>query len=67
MAVKTHLIKLWDLATGELIQTLSGHQGKVSALAVSPDNQLLMSGSEDQTIKIWQLRDGKLLRTLSPQ
>jgi len=31
---------------------------------LSPDGQLLISGSVDKTIKIWNLSSGKLLRTL---
>jgi WD40 repeat protein len=48
-------IKLWDLSTGTLLDTLTGHNGIVKTLAFSPDNQKLASGSEDNTIKIWQI------------
>jgi WD40 repeat protein len=47
-----------------VIQTLVGHSGVVRAVAISPDGQLLASGSEDNTIKIWQLKTGRLVRTL---
>ncbi|MGB3204688.1 MAG: hypothetical protein WBB28_06855, partial [Crinalium sp.] len=43
--------------------SLEGHNDIVSSVAFSPDNQLIASGSYDNTIKIWQ-RDGKLLQTL---
>jgi WD40 repeat protein/serine/threonine protein kinase len=42
-----------------------GHGDRVSALAISPDGQFLVSGSQDFMIKIWNLQTGKLLRTLS--
>jgi WD40 repeat protein/tRNA A-37 threonylcarbamoyl transferase component Bud32 len=46
------------------VQTLRGHSSMVNAIAISPDGQLIASGSNDNTIKIWQLSNGKLLRHL---
>lgn len=52
--------KLWDLAKGELIETLSeypwvlsGLIDEVNSLAFSADGQTLVSGGADSTIKIW--------------
>jgi WD40 repeat protein len=42
---KDNLIKIWDLATGNVLRTLYGHTSNVNALAVSPDGKLLASGS----------------------
>jgi WD40 repeat protein len=44
---------------------LTRQSGSVRALAISPDGQTLVSGSEDKTIKIWQLSTGQELRTLT--
>jgi WD40 repeat protein len=44
---KDNLIKIWDLATGNVLRTLYGHTNNVNALAVSPDGKLLASGSGD--------------------
>lgn len=44
---KDNLIKIWDLATGNVLRTLYGHTSNVNALAVSPDGKLLASGSGD--------------------
>ncbi len=41
-----------------------GHSKKVEGVSFSPDDQLIASASEDQTVKIWN-RDGLLLETLS--
>ena len=46
-------IKLWNLATGQEVRTLSGHTDSVYSVALSPDGQTLASGSGDHTIKIW--------------
>jgi len=44
---KDNVIKIWDLATGNVLRTLYGHTRNVNALAVSPDGKLLASGSGD--------------------
>ena len=44
---KDDVIKIWDLATGNVLRTLYGHSSNVNALAVSPDGKLLASGSGD--------------------
>ncbi len=44
---KDDVIKIWDLATGNVLRTLYGHTSNVNALAVSPDGKLLASGSGD--------------------
>ena len=59
-------IKIWNLATGELIRTLSGHSENVLSVAMSSDGRTLASGGGyDKTIKIWNLATGQLIRTLS--
>jgi WD40 repeat protein len=47
-------IKIWDLATGQLRQTL-GHDDIVQSVSISPDGSTLVSGSADRTIKIWRV------------
>lgn len=42
---KDDVIKIWELATGNVLRTLYGHSSNVNALAVSPDGKLLASGS----------------------
>ena len=48
-------IRLIEVDTGHLITTLSKHNGRVKALAFSPNGKILASGSEDGTILIWDL------------
>ncbi|GFZ92953.1 WD40 repeat domain-containing protein [Okeania sp. KiyG1] len=49
-------IKIWDLATGSLKNTLTGHTWVVTSIAISSDGQTIVSGSDDKTIKIWSAR-----------
>ncbi|MGF1537322.1 MAG: protein kinase [Elainellaceae cyanobacterium] len=44
--------------------TLSGHSAKVNDLALSVDQSLLASASNDQTVKLWDLEQGQELRSL---
>lgn len=65
-------IKLWDLETGELINTLTGHaeaEELVASVAISPDGKFLVSGSNSYggTIKVWNLATGDLLYSLPKQ
>ncbi len=49
----------------QLKLTLSGHTEPVRVLTLSPDGQMLASGSDDKTIKLWNPTTGVLLRTLT--
>jgi hypothetical protein len=48
-----------------LHHTLTGHSGKISAVAISPDGQTLVSGCGDKTIKLWDVETGKFIRNLN--
>ena len=57
-------IRLWDVSTGKMIRTLTGHTAPVDSVAFSPDGRMLASGSMDDTVKLWDVDTGKLIRTL---
>jgi len=61
---ESKLIKFWDRNTGQLLRTLSGHDGDVRTLAVSPDGTWLASGGLDRTVRIWELPTGELRHVL---
>jgi WD40 repeat protein len=47
-----------------LVNTLNGHANIVWCVAVNPDGQTLVSGSEDGTVRVWDLHTGQMLRRL---
>ncbi|KAJ5369329.1 NACHT nucleoside triphosphatase [Penicillium cataractarum] len=57
-------VRLWDPATGVLVQTLEGHSHSVLSATFSPDGQLLASGSQDNTIRLWDPATGELTQML---
>ncbi len=51
-------VRIWDVATGALRQTLRGHVDLVMNVAYSPDGSHLASTSYDRTVRIWNVASG---------
>ncbi|PWN21735.1 WD40 repeat-like protein [Microstroma glucosiphilum] len=56
------MIKIWDLASGELKLSLTGHISAVRGLAVSDRHPYLFSCGEDKMVKCWDLEQNKVIR-----
>jgi WD40 repeat protein len=64
-ACSDEVIRLWDVSTGDLRLTFSGHVGGVERLAFAPDGRTLASlGLEDNAVKLWHPGTGQQLFTL---
>ena len=52
-------VRIWDAATGQQRAALTGHDGRVMAVAIAPDGSWLATGSDDGTVRIWDLTAGR--------
>ena len=57
--------KIWDVQTGQLLFTLSGHSEGIPDITFSPDGSKIATASGDGTAKIWDATTGKELFTLT--
>jgi hypothetical protein len=48
-------IRFWDIATGEQVAGIAGHNEDVSSLAFSPDGKLLAAGMYGTTALVWEV------------
>ncbi|HEY2253628.1 MAG TPA: hypothetical protein VGH74_21285, partial [Planctomycetaceae bacterium] len=51
---------VWDLATGEIVETLPGNFGTMYAIQFSADSQLLGTANMTGTVKVWRVKDWSL-------
>ena len=70
-------VHLWNIHTGELIKTLTGHKDVVSSVVFSPDGNLIVSGdwydwdgylssgTWSGEIRVWDAETGEHLKTLT--
>ena len=59
-------IYVWDLDTRRVVHTLDAHFWQVSALALTPDGQMLVSGSAQNIVKFWDLASLTLVDVWDP-
>ncbi len=55
-------LRLWDLATGQNLQTFRGHDSWVRSVAFAGDGRRLVSASQDATLRTWSLSGYEELR-----
>ena len=51
-----HLVRLWNLQTGELLRTLRGHGDWVTCVAFCANGERLVTGGRDRRLLRWDLR-----------
>lgn len=51
-------------SSGTILKTTLYHSDSILSAAISPDGQLLATGSHDSTVKVWSLHGGELLQTI---
>jgi len=60
-------IRIHDTTSWEVVRTLEGHTSDVRRLAISPNQRVLASCSDDYTVCLWDLESGKLLHQIKKQ
>lgn len=56
------IIKIWDLASGQLKLSLTGHVSAVRGVAISSRHPYLFSCGEDKKVLCWDLEANKVIR-----
>jgi WD40 repeat protein len=54
-------VKLWNIDTGRVIKTWTGHTSWVGSVSWSPDGGRVVSGSFDETFRVWNVESGKTI------
>jgi len=56
--------RIWDVASGNLLNELRGHAGAILWIAFSHDGSLAVTTGEDRTARIWDVQTGRQLQIL---
>lgn len=54
-SLDTFQVFVWAVRTARMLDVLAAHEGPVVALAFSPTQPLLASGSWDKTVRTWDV------------
>ena len=58
-------VRVWDLAAGRELATLTGHSCPLLSVAVTRDGNIVVSGGDDGSVRVWDLAAGGALATLT--
>ncbi len=56
-------LNIWDVNAGQLLMTLTEHEGVITSAQWSPDGTRLVTSSHDKTVKVWDAASGEVLAT----
>lgn len=56
-----HTVKIWRIADGALLRTLTGFFDSVTSIAFSHNGQLLVAGSIDRNVRAWNVNNWSLV------
>jgi len=52
-------VRLWQVASGKLLQTFEGHLGKVYAVTFAPNGKYLVAAGAAGRLQFWDIATGK--------
>lgn len=53
VGTKSGKIQIFDLASGNLLETTEAHEGALWSIGLSPDQRGIVTGGADKTVKFW--------------
>ena len=63
-AVGTAVIRLWDVSTGELRESVESFHTGIKSITYSPDGEKIATGSWDNTVRLWDTKTLARIKTL---
>jgi WD40 repeat protein len=64
-AIEYGIAKVWDIKTGKMLTQAGEYsQNRVLSVAISPDGEYIITGSEKRFTEIWDIASGEKLMTL---
>src|SRR5204862_3045385 len=64
LTARTGQAKIWNATSGDLLKSFEGHKDALYAVAISPNKQILATGSYDQKMILWDIASGKPIKEL---
>ncbi|SCZ88541.1 BZ3500_MvSof-1268-A1-R1_Chr2-1g04478 [Microbotryum saponariae] len=61
------IVRLFDVETGTILKTFTGHSLSISSVMFNPLGNLIVSGSKDSNVRFWDSVSGLCIRTLNAQ
>ena len=61
-------VKVWNASSGECVNTLEGHSGWVTSVAIGTEGGeevIFFSGSYDKTVKVWNASTGEFVQSMT--
>lgn len=58
-------VRIWNIHTGELVQSITAHNGRAGGVDLSPNGQYLASAGSDGLVKLWNTSNWSAVRTIT--
>ncbi len=66
IATTSHSIMVYDMKTQQVLHTFMGHKEKITDINIHPNQNLMVSSSDDGSVKLWNIRQKKLIVSIFP-